>query len=212
MTGDHVNKYLLNGTQPLLFNAGRLALPLFIVVLAYNLARPGALEAGLYGRVLVRLGLFGIAATPAFIVLGGLAAGWWPLNVMFTLLVATGTLYLIDKGGRWNLAAAAGVFLLGGTSVEFWWPALALALAVWSYCRRAALPALLLAVAAAASLWFINGNFWALAAFPVVAAASLSCVALPRLRWAFYAYYPLHLSALWLVRIPMRKAGYLFFI
>ena len=35
--------------------------------------------------------------------------------------------------------------------------------------------------------------------------------ALPRLRWAFYAYYPLHLAALWLIRIPMSKAGYLFF-
>lgn len=33
----------------------------------------------------------------------------------------------------------------------------------------------------------------------------------PRLRWAFYAYYPLHLAALYLIRIPMAQAGYLFF-
>nr|WEG85486.1 trbP [Escherichia coli] len=44
MTGDHVNKYLFNGTLPYLFEAGRLALPLFVFVLAYNLARPGALD------------------------------------------------------------------------------------------------------------------------------------------------------------------------
>jgi len=41
--------------------------------------------------------------------------------------------------------------------------------------------------------------------------ASRVDVRLPRLRWAFYAYYPLHLAALWLIRIPMSKAGYLFF-
>ena len=51
----------------------------------------------------------------------------------------------------------------------------------------------------------------ALAAVPVVAAAAHVDVRLPRLRWAFYAYYPLHLVALWLIRIPMSKAGYLFF-
>lgn len=31
------------------------------------------------------------------------------------------------------------------------------------------------------------------------------------LRWAFYIFYPLHLAALLLVRIPMAAAGYLFF-
>ena len=44
MTGDHVNKYLFNATLPVLFEAGRIALPLFVFVLAYNLARPGTLD------------------------------------------------------------------------------------------------------------------------------------------------------------------------
>ena len=69
MTGDHVNKYLFNGTIPALFNAGRVALPLFIFVLAYNLARPGTLERGAYPRTMKRLALFGVLATPAFIAL-----------------------------------------------------------------------------------------------------------------------------------------------
>ncbi|MCW2314150.1 TraX family protein [Rhodoferax antarcticus] len=54
-------------------------------------------------------------------------------------------------------------------------------------------------------------NLWALAAVPVVLAASLLDLRVPRLRWVFYGYYPLHLFALWLIRIPMSKAGYLFF-
>lgn len=211
MTGDHINKYLLNGTNEFLFAAGRLALPLFAVVLGYNLARPGALASGAYVRVMKRLAVFGLAATPAFITLGGLAAGWWPLNVMFTLLVATAVLCLVDQGGKWHLAAAAAVFLLGGSSVEYWWPALTISGAVWLYCRRPAWPALLLLAVACWSLWFINGNLWALGALPVVAGASAIKVQFPRLQWAFYAFYPLHLSVLWLARIPMRKMGYLFF-
>lgn len=132
MTGDHVNKYLFNGTVPLLFNAGRLALPIFCFVLAYNLARPDTLQRGVYRRTLKRLALFGLAATPAFLALGGLWAGWWPLNVMFTLLAATAVLFLIDQGGRPRLVAAAAVFLVAGSSVEYWWPALSICLA----CRR----------------------------------------------------------------------------
>lgn len=211
MTGDHVNKYLFNGTMPLLFDAGRLALPLFAFVLGYNLARPGTLERGVYGRTITRLALFGLFATPAFVGLGGLVAGWWPLNILFTLLVATATMYLIELGGKRHLVAAAVVFLVGGSLVEFWWLALTLCLAVWWYCKRPALPALLLLVTSCTALWLINGNFWALAALPLLAASMHVDMRVLRLRWAFYAYYPLHLAALWLIRIPMSKAGYLFF-
>ena len=45
----------------------------------------------------------------------------------------------------------------------------------------------------------------------VILAASVVDLRVPRMRWAFYAYYPIHLAALWLIRIPMGKAGYLFF-
>ena len=44
MSADHVNKYLLNGTVPALFDAGRLALPDFTFVLACNLGRPASSE------------------------------------------------------------------------------------------------------------------------------------------------------------------------
>ena len=64
---------------------------------------------------------------------------------------------------------------------------------------------------ACAALWFINRNLWALASLPLLLVASRVDLPMPRLRWAFYAYYPLHLAALWLIRIPMSKAGYLFF-
>jgi hypothetical protein len=211
MTGDHVDKYLFNGTIAVLFDAGRVALPLFVFVLAYNLARPDAMERGVYLRTMKRLALFGVLATPAFIALGGLLAGWWPLNIMFALLAITAMLYLVERRTVGGYVAAAAVFLVAGSSVEFWWPALALGMAVWWYCKRPGWMPMVLALAALAALWFINGNLWALVAVPVVLTASLVNLRVPRLRWVFYGYYPLHLFSLWLIRIPMSKAGYLFF-
>ena len=60
--------------------------------------------------------------------------------------------------------------------------------------------------------WFgASMLLWALVALPAVLVASLFDLRMPRLRWVFYAYYPIHLFALCLIRIPMSKAGYLFF-
>ena len=211
MTVDHVNKFLFNGTNDAAFAVGRLALPLFVFVLAYNLARPGSLDRGAYTRTMKRLALFGVLALPAFVILGSVHAALLPLNIMFTLLVLTAALNLVDRGTVSGYAAAAAVFLVGGYNVEYWWPALALGVAVWWYCKRPGAMPLALALTALGSLWFINSNWWALLAFPVVVAASLLDLRVPRVRWVFYAYYPVHLFALCLIRIPMSKAGYLFF-
>ena len=209
MTGDHLNKYLFNGTLPGLFEAGRLALPLFVCVLAYNLARPHAFECGVYKRVMIRLAVFGGLATPLFIALGGSwFRGFWPLNVMFTLLVFTATACLVEQGKFWS---AGLVFLFGGSLGEFLWPAILFGLAIWSYCRQPSVRAAGIALIACASFWFINHNMWALAALPIILVATQVDFRVPRLRLFFYGYYPLHLAFLLLIRIPMTKAGYLFF-
>ena len=135
MTLDHINKYLFAEKLPFIFEAGRLAMPLFVFVLAYNLARPGTRERGGFIRTIKRLALFGALATPAFIGLGGLVAGWWPLNIMFALLVMTLTLYLIERHTIGSTIAAACVFIVGGSSVEFWWPGITIGIAIWSYCK-----------------------------------------------------------------------------
>ena len=103
------------------------------------------------------------------------------------------------------------ILALGGSSVEFWWPAILFGIAVWFYAKRPTVTALVVGVLSCASLAFINGNLWALAALPVIAAVTRIKLHIPRWKWAFYAYYPAHLTALWLIRIPMRHAGYLFF-
>ncbi len=211
MTGDHINKYLFNGTKEWLFDAGRIAMPLFVFVLAYNLARPDAMVRGAYRRTVWRLLIIGCVTMPVVVALGGLVAGWWPLDIMFTLAAIAGMLTLLERGTRAGRICAAGSFLATGAMVEFWWSALALGLAVWLYCRRPSWLAIGLAAAALAGLWYINGNLWALAAMPIALAVSGADLNIPRMRWAFYSYYLAHLVVLLLIRIPMKKAGYLFF-
>ncbi|MGC6373692.1 TraX family protein [Pseudomonas sp. S2.OTC.A_B10] len=211
MIGDHINKYLLNDTVAWLYDAGRLTMPLFMFVLAYNLARPGSLERGAYRRTMIRLAVFGALASPAFLALGGLVYGWWPLNILFTLFVLTATLRLLETASIKGFLAAGLVFVLGCSLVEFWWPAVAFGVAVWTYTKQPSLPALILGVVSCAALGYINGNQWALAAFLILAGTPFVTVRCPRIRWFFYAFYPAHLTLIWLVRIPLRHAGYLFF-
>jgi hypothetical protein len=205
MTLDHINKHLFHERVAPLFDLGRLALPLFGVVLAYNLARPGALERGVYLRVLGRLSIVAALAEIPFIGLGGLAWGWYPFNILVMLLVAASMMWLIDLGGAWRITLAVIVFILGGAMVEFWWPGVALCVAAWSYCRRPNAWALAIWIAATAGLYMINRNFWALAAFPLIFYAPHARWQVPRVRWAFYVYYPTHLAVLWAVELWIGK-------
>jgi len=194
---DHVTKHLLHASVPELFAAGRLALPLFGFVLGYNLARPGALVSGGYSRTARRLAIFGTIATIPFIALGGLGWGWWPFNIMATLLVATLCAWLIEVGGPARLVAAAAVFIVGGALVEFWWPGLAVCLMAWAHCRRPSWLRLVLWIGALASLYVINRNLWALVALPLIFPAGHVKLNVPRGRLGFYVYYPTHLAVLW---------------
>lgn len=198
MVADHINKYLLHDASHRLFNAGRVAMPLFVFVLAYNLARPGSFERGTHLRTMKRLAIFGILATPPFIALGGLLAGWWPLNILFALLAMTAIIYFLEQQTAGGYVLACTLFIVGGSSVEFWWPALAFGVAIWWYCKKPKFVALLVAVLALMILRVINGNYWAIAAIPILVASVAVNIPMPRYKWVFYYFYPLHLSFLWL--------------
>ena len=199
MTGDHVNKYLLQDTSATLYALGRMVMPLFGFVLMANLARPGAFEAGMHLRVMRRLAVFALLATPAFVRL----VGWWPLNMLVTLGLATLIVWLLERGGAMARVAASIAFLIGGALVEFWWPALLCCLGAWGFARRPDAVRMLLWVLATASLVIVNGNFSALGALPLILGARHVDIPLRRCRWVFYAYYPAHLS---LIAVVLRPA------
>jgi hypothetical protein len=196
MVLDHVNKFLYAEKLPVAFELGRLVMPIFGFVLAYNLARPGALGRGVHVRTMKRLAVFGAVSTPMFVFL----VGWWPLNILFMLLLVTAIVFLIEKGGRGNRAAAIALFLIAGAFVEFWWPAVASCLAAWTYCRRPTPKRLVVWVVMTASLVVINQNLWALVALPIILTAVHVRLDVPRVRWAFYAAYPIHLLVLLVIQ------------
>lgn len=195
MLCDHVNKYLLHEASPALYALGRMVMPLFGFVLMANLARPGALEAGVDFRVMRRLAIFGLLATPAFFQL----VGWWPLNILGTLLLVTLIVSLLELGSKAAHCTALIAFLLGGAMVEFWWPALLYCLSVRAYLRRPCGLRLVMWALATASLSTINGNFAAMAALPLIWGAQQVEIPVPRSRWIFYAFYPAHLTLIALV-------------
>lgn len=200
MTLDHINKYLFNEKLPYVFELGRIAMPLFACVLAYNLARPDALATGVLKRITTRLTLWAAIASVPFIALGSLSWGWWPLNILATLALASCIVWLTELGGTGRTILATALFIFGGAIVEFWWPALAMILLARAYVQKPSTGRLVAFTLALASLWAINLNGWALAALPILYAATRLDLRMPRVKHVFYAYYPTHLAALYALK------------
>lgn len=190
MTGDHLNKYLLDRSAPALYAAGRLAMPIFVFVIAFNMAR---CDASARVRTMKRLALFGCFATPVYIALNHDHAifGWLPLNIMSTLLVIVAAIWLLDSGHKF-LAILSVVF--GGVFVAFWWPAVTLGLSAYYYYLRPSWGAAFCGFLSCLLLCSINNNLWAFASVPVLLIVSLCKMDLPRFKWVFYVYYPSHLG------------------
>lgn len=211
---DHYNKFLNDGENAVMFGIGRIALPIFLFVLGYNLAH---IKPEHMLRIIRRLMFFGLLAIPAYNAMGGgILWGWWPLNVLFLLAGLVSVVYLwspVDKLNRWRQlllrTGAVLVFLMTGLVAEFWFFGLFLGLYIyrlfslgenaekWRIAIR-----LLGVLISLLILGVVNGNQWALASVPVIALVlALPEVRLPRGKWFFYWFYPAHLVALWVVKV-----------
>lgn len=201
MTIDHINKFLLADRHPWMFWLGRLAMPIFAAVLAYNLARPGARERGLYGRTLGRLLLVGAIASPVYFAIGGsIDNSGWPLNIMFLFAGIVGCVWLIDIGEAWAQTAMVTVFAVSGALADYLWVGVGFGIAIWSYTKRPSWTAAIFAVLLCAALNLMDNVYWSLLALPLLFLAPRIELRLQRLRFAFYAYYPLHLAAIWVIQ------------
>lgn len=204
MTGDHVNKHLLHEAYPLLFALGRIASPLFCFVLAFNLARLNTLERGVYTRTITRLSIFAVIASIPYTALNSMTPGyiffgWWPLNILATLMVATACIFFLDRGRRIDTALLIPTFIIGGAIGEFWWPAVLLCISTWLYCRRPRWTSLCLIFVSMIGFSVINQNLWAFAALPLLIIAQFFRPDIGRMKLFFYIFYPAHFAVIWII-------------
>jgi TraX protein len=169
-------------------------------VLGFNLALFGSTASGVYCRVSIRLITFGALAAYPFVKLNELSSSWWPLNIMFTFLVITLSIWFASTARRWAHTLAFGVAFLGGALVEYWWPAVAASICAWAYFRYRSSWAALGYVACLPLFYMANDDFWAILAVPIVYFARHWQWRLPRAQMFFYVFYPAHLWVFFLVR------------
>lgn len=190
MVLDHLDGFVYGGALGLHATVGRLVFPVFGFLLAYNAARPRALLDGVHGRMMWRTLLVGVLALPVYVPL----AGWYPLNIMFSLALGVLVINACAHGDRFGLVVVGLFALVAGAFVDYQWFGLAYMLAVWGAYARGWSPWWILA--GAVSLWPINGNLVAVLALPLLWLASQLRLDLPRHQLAFYAVYPAHLLAI----------------
>ena len=131
---------------------GQGGVPLFALVMAYNLARPGADSV----KSVRRLGMWGLIAQPVHV----LAFGYWlPLNILLTFALCAAAIYAAGQR-RWVVLAFAAVVL--PAFVDYQWAGVGFVLLAWLAFHRQQY--WLLVPAFAAICWF-NGNLWALGRF-----------------------------------------------
>jgi hypothetical protein len=183
MTGDHVAKVVFGGYVPVVSELGRIAFPLFALVMACNLAQPGAD----LGKSIRRLSAWGLVAQPLHMLAFG---HWLPLNILLTFGLAAVAVHALANNRQLLLLVAGGLLPF---FVDYQWVGVALVMLGWIAFRHRTY--WLLAFGFGGLCW-VNGNGWALLAIPLALAAARVQWRLPRWRWAFYVYYVAHLAVL----------------
>lgn len=206
MTCDHVDVLLFEARLGLAATVGRLALPLFVFVLAHNLvARP--LRPGMHARALVRMLISGALAVP---LLAAMGRGWSPLNIMFSLALCVACAWAAQaiassrRGDLVRACLAAGALQLAALAallVDYQWWALGLFAACCLWSARPGWCAGMAMVLALGALVHRHHSAWPLLAMPIIVVAGQSRLQLasdkvPRYGTFFYAYYPGHLAVL----------------
>lgn len=199
MFTDHVGRHLLGlPHESWAFLLGRLAFPLFALVLAVNLAREGD-RAERAARSTLRLcGWGAVAVLPSIWARGDPMM----LNVLFTLGLGAALCWAVESPAAvWQRAAACVAIAGASWFVEFGTGGVFLVAAVYLWCtQRGGGLAFLVVLLVAATAW-LNALFggWSaffatMAALPLAWAVRRLPVAMPRMQYLFYVIYPVHLA------------------
>ncbi|MEW8437606.1 MAG: TraX family protein [Candidatus Thiodiazotropha taylori] len=204
MIADHIDVFLFNRQVPYLYEIGRMAMPIFLVVLAYNLAQSAIYQNPAYFRVARRLLLYGLISIPIIYLLrqnvGQSEA--FPLNILFTLLVVTLFCQLWEGGTTREYTVAILFLFAGGIFVEYFWSGLLFGVSIWAYFRyRNWYLFLGVGIPALGLICLLNGNLWAITSIPIILVLSTIRIKILRIRHIFYLLYPLHLGLILAVQL-----------
>jgi hypothetical protein len=196
MVADHANKYALDRAYPVMEHVGRLAFPLFALVVAANLRWNTADPQ----RYFMRLVVWGIASQAIYT----WATGRTELNILVTLGVGVQLVLAVEAlrqhssvvGVLWLM-----VVIVAALPCEYGLAGPLLVLLFHGWFARpgpyTAWPAVLCVAALNMSLLFAPA---ALASVIVACAVGCWQPTLPRLtRYWFYPFYPAHLAAIRLI-------------
>lgn len=192
MTIDHTNTFVLQSAHTWMYDAGRIAFPLFGFAFAYNMTRPSFFER--FPSRLLKIVVIGLIAQIPMVLMH---VSTFHLNIMFTLGFTALIIYAVKDMPRvaiWG-AILCSLILLNDL-VDYGSLGVLYVLAAYNLARRPGYLQWTLFIFALALLYYVNGNFYTLAALPIVLAAQKVRVPCPRTKQAFYAYYPTHLAVL----------------
>lgn len=89
------------------------------------------------------------------------------------------------------------LFLVAGLLVDYSWPGVGLLVSGFYLAKLRSVPAwLATSVCVVVALVWINGNYYAIWALPVLWLATKVDLSVPRSPWAFYTLYPAHMALL----------------
>lgn len=192
MVIDHAGKTVLQEWEPIMSAVGRLALPMFAVILAANIAAADSRgDAKAWWRTACRLLLYGMLAQPIYAAL--FAGDKFCLNILLTFAFGI----LLSRCGPWRYGLILG---LGPLFEGAWFGLLIVSDGILLFrAVREKHPDLehgFMFLFGVAGVCFINHNLYALAAFPLLLLTRDLKFRMPRMQHLFYLFYPLHLALL----------------
>lgn len=195
MLVDHAGALLFHqDASSLSYRIGRISFPLFAFVLACKLSAKPAGDAQSLLRTVRRLLIWALVSLVPFYLA---MERWWTPNIFFTLGLGVLACWVIESSlpALRRSLAWLGIFA-ASFGCDYFAPGVFLMPSVYLLYRRPGLPAAAVVLLCCAGIAWLTASLWAVLAIPIAAATHKMRIDVPRVRWLFYAIYPLHLLAI----------------
>lgn len=176
------------------YAVGRLAYPLFAMILGVRLSSRWRTSGRIRGATALRLFVWGLISSPFFVAASG---RWWPPAIFFTLALGTVACVLMHSSWPiWGKGLGHAAIVLLSAGCDYFMPGVYLVAVTHAFSLRPSAGALLGIATCAAGLVVVNGSLFTLVAFPLLSLSYLLKLRLQPHPRFFYFFYPTHLAAL----------------